>query len=519
MDTESVQNEEPSYGGDTSQVAIMNSRPQNTEEGVRVDCPGTVRVLEKTSVDISPEAKPREDRKMMFNNLTICESEQSIVYSGTDSRNSDIAAMSDFSDDEDGTQVEFRPGIPTGSVRDDSIKEESSLCDRPITNTVTAGDGQDSLDPNDTEYWNHFRRLTKQAFLLNDDSLADSKYPDAVKEVVRRSRLTIMALNEYDAPPFEQRTDDGTPGCSDSEDTSSQCMSTDDDSDDDFFQYNDWHNGMNTVMPGQTAEDTNRTVRNGNNNCAQYSAPENGNDTKSDVNLGPVGRAKSKFTTTEAGIEIYSLGVDYAKCDDIPVTKMIPVGVLDTDEHLVMRVSTITAEVSGLETSSHSNDAMNDSPGIQECACPERRRRDELSAHVDIQLLVDNNQRSMTVCCFGLCGITDRLSRPELDWCWDCVDRLVWGYCVSCVVTIVTKTRSLGIDLFTEGRCVYASTLGLVDVHVRAYDVIPVYVWMKENFKGGLNGVGSGMVRGRSGTVRSAAVVVLGHPCWLRVNP
>ena len=186
----------------------------------------------------------------------------------------------------------------------------------------------------------------------------------AVKEVVRRSRLTIMALNEYDAPPFEQRTDDGTPGCSDSEDTSSQCMSTDDDSDDDFFQYNDWHNGMNTVMPGQTADDTNRTVRNGNNNCAQYSAPENGNDTKSDVNLGPVGRAKSKFTTTEAGIEIDSLGVDYAKCDEIPVIKMIPVGVLDTDEHLVMRVSTITAEVSGLETSLYSNDAMNDSPGF-----------------------------------------------------------------------------------------------------------------------------------------------------------
>ena len=83
----------------------------------------------------------------------------------------------------------------------------------------------------------------------------------------------------------------------------------------------------------------------------------------------------------------------------------------------------------------------------------------------------------------------DRLNRPGLDWCWDCVDRLVWGYCVSCVVTIVTKTRSLGIDLFTEGRCVYASTLGLVDVHVRASDVIPVYVWMKGDFKGGLDKV------------------------------
>ena len=87
-----------------------------------------------------------------------------------------------------------------------------------------------------------------------------------------------MALNEYDAPPFEQRTDDGTPGCSDSEDTSSQCMSTDDDSDDDFFQNNEWHNGQNTVIPGKTADDANRTVRNGNNNCAQCSAPENEND-------------------------------------------------------------------------------------------------------------------------------------------------------------------------------------------------------------------------------------------------
>ena len=40
--------------------------------------------------------------------------------------------MSDFS-------VEFRPGPRTGSDRDGSIEEESSLCDRPITNTVTAG--------------------------------------------------------------------------------------------------------------------------------------------------------------------------------------------------------------------------------------------------------------------------------------------------------------------------------------------------------------------------------------------
>ena len=53
MDMESVQNEEPCYGGDASQVAIMNSRPQNTEGGVKVDCAGTAGVLERTLVDIS----------------------------------------------------------------------------------------------------------------------------------------------------------------------------------------------------------------------------------------------------------------------------------------------------------------------------------------------------------------------------------------------------------------------------------------------------------------------------------
>ena len=108
-DTVSVQNEEPSYGGNTSQIVSMYSKPQNTDEGVKVGCPETVCVFDKTLVDILPEAKPRENRKVVFNDWTICGNERSIVYSGTYSRNSDIAAMSDFSDDEDSSRVESRP--------------------------------------------------------------------------------------------------------------------------------------------------------------------------------------------------------------------------------------------------------------------------------------------------------------------------------------------------------------------------------------------------------------------------
>ena len=152
-----------------------------------------------------------------------------MVYSETDDRDSDIANISDFSDSDDQTQEEIRPGPRTGSDRCDSIGIVSEVCDRPVANTVTAEDDRDSLDPNDREYWTKFRLLTRRAFLLDDDCLSDSNFPEAVKDVVRRSRLTMMALDEYDAPPFEQRTDDGTPVCSDEGDNMDS-----DDSDDEY---------------------------------------------------------------------------------------------------------------------------------------------------------------------------------------------------------------------------------------------------------------------------------------------
>ena len=54
--------------------------------------------------------------------MTVLLKRNSSLYSGTDDRNSDIAAMSDFSDNDDETQEEFRPGPRTGSD-DGSIEE------------------------------------------------------------------------------------------------------------------------------------------------------------------------------------------------------------------------------------------------------------------------------------------------------------------------------------------------------------------------------------------------------------
>ena len=71
MDTGSIQTVKTFYGGDTSQV---------------------------------DRKSPQENRKVVFSDESVFGNKDSMVYSNTDSHNSDIAAMSDFSDDEDWSQ-------------------------------------------------------------------------------------------------------------------------------------------------------------------------------------------------------------------------------------------------------------------------------------------------------------------------------------------------------------------------------------------------------------------------------
>ena len=103
--------------------------------------------------------------------------------------------------------------------------------------------------------------------------------------------------------------------------------------------------------------------------------------------------------------------MEHVKCGEIPVTKLIPVRVLDTEEPLIMRVSTITSELSEVETSAYSENVINDIPVIKECVSPERRRREQLPAYADTQLVMSDYRRGVTDYCFGVCEqtvLTDR---------------------------------------------------------------------------------------------------------------
>ena len=59
--------------------------------------------------------------------------------------------------------------------------------------------------------------------------------------------------------------------------------------------------------------------------------------------------------------------MDHVKCGKIPATKLIPVGVLDTEKQLVMRVSMITSELSEVETIAYSETDINEPPAIKLC--------------------------------------------------------------------------------------------------------------------------------------------------------
>ena len=106
IDMKSEQNERPSYGDTTRRCVSDNNIPPNTEERDTIDYPWTYCLLERKSDDISSVVIQRNDREVQFNKVTIYGSEHSMVHSGTDGRNSDIGALSDFSDDDEETGVE-----------------------------------------------------------------------------------------------------------------------------------------------------------------------------------------------------------------------------------------------------------------------------------------------------------------------------------------------------------------------------------------------------------------------------
>ena len=444
---------------------------------------GSIQTVKTVYGGVASQAdSPQDTRGVVFCHEGTYGERDSMSYLSTNGHNSDIAAMSDFSDEEDGPREEdgphedAQPNIRTEWVSDDTIKKESNRCDRSVLDMSTTGVAPHSPDPNDKEYWTKFRLLTKQAFLLDDVKLSESDYPDAVKELVLKSRLTIMAINERDDTWLEQ---------SDYSDDECESSISDDDFRHKLEDYKDWHYNRSPVVDIRTTDGDCKSVRNADNTDGHGLTLELGIEDKIDLCSEPDARAKFELSPTEAVVKLDIFGVDCVTDGDVTVNRRNAAGDSDTHENEYIMVSMITVNEPRRGTSAH----IHRPPGMRDCVVTECGKQPDLSAYMDSALCNQDSLQNMTSNCFGVCGLTYRFNSPEFEWCVECVDKLIWGFLVSCVVSIVTKNRSVGIDVFIKGSGICVSTWGLPDDPITLCDVIHGCLWRTEDFKDVLNKV------------------------------
>ena len=162
------------------------------------------------------------------------------------------------------------------------------------------------------------------------------------------------------------------------------------------------------------------------------------------------------------------------------VTESVTAWAADTEEILVMNVSTVATEQSELREMVLCKTDKRGIPVYREECTPERRRPRIISPGALQQIEMSNNQWNCVDYCFGVCGKADSVNRSGTGSCWNCCCLIVWGYRVSCLVAIVIEDRLYGIHLFTEDRRVFTRGPGLVGNPVTPCDVIRVYTKMNE---------------------------------------
>ena len=373
--------------------------------------------------------------------------------------NSDIAAMSDFSEEEDeaweevGPCEDVQPNIRTDWVGEDTINsgEHSVLLATPteVTHNV--------MEHHDEDYWTNFRLLAKQAFKLDDVKLAASSYPDAVKELVVRSRLTIenypsadddsdSAISEYECPlNIEYKGD---------------------------WQYNTYTNGAEKRYYANNAEGHDLTL-------------EMEIEDKMDVCSEPDAQAKFELSPTKHVVALDNIEVNCIADGDVTVIRGNVDGDSDTHEDEFIRVSMISVD----ETRRDRSVDIHNSLGTRDCVIPECVTQPTLVAYGDSALCNKESLQIMRKYCFGLCGSTNQFHSTEFEWCVECVNRLIWGFLVSCVVSIVMRNRSVGTDVFSKGSDVIVSIWGLLDGLVILCDAMRECLWRLKDIKDTLNNV------------------------------
>ena len=425
--------------------------------------------------------------------------------------------VSDNSDDRGG-----RPR--TGNDQNIFSDEDSVFFDRPVAGSPTVGDwldGPSIINGIDVGCM----VIEELREMANDEAnFSVDSDPSPVKRIARELR---RAWAENNAKPVEERESCQVPGCqcngradymdwnsddmtetdyshcedySDYEETEADIMESISGEIDEEFLTDEALSNSESVSVKTVIDKDIWTVSNKTDNRGGRMMTGSDEDITSVDISKMINRPVTGSLLTCAGTNTDSPSGIYENNDKQPVTESLTARESDTEEPLVMTVSTVTMALSELSTSVCDDTDTGDIPVYNEYSIPDRRRPVKVLPDVNTQVVKSDNNWNSRDCCFGMCNKTDSVDRSGICLRWDFLRWLVWGYRASCLTAIVIKDGSHGIDLYTEESGVYTSGLGLLGDPMTPSDVIPVYAMMNGNFKGGLNNVmlkNKGSVDGR----------------------
>ena len=403
----------------------------------------------------------------------------------TNGHNSDIADMGDFSDGEEEQWEEVEPSEDVQTdVRTDCVgNDASNSCERselPRKPTVVT---PHDMEFHDEDYWTNFRLLAKQAFKLDNVKLAASDSPVAVKELVVRSRVTFQDIHDRADRWFAEKQELEDAG----EMVASNFLYSNKNRLEDFtIPIRDWCYKRSPIIDDQATDTAYNSVENADNAEGHDVTLEMDSLADNiDVCSDPDARAKFEVSPTKHVIALENIGVNCTTDGDVTVMRENVAGDTVADEEEYIRVSMISVDGKRKETSVHSPDSL----WIRDCVIPECETQPIVVAYGDSAMCDKESLQIMTTSCSGLCGSTHQFHNTDFEWCVECVNRLLWGFLVSCVVSIVGRDRSVGMDVFIKGCDVLVSIGALLDGLITPCDAMRPCFWRAKDFKDTLNNV------------------------------
>ena len=419
------------------------------------------------------EVEPSED--VQTDVRTECVVNDHMSSLSTIEHNSDIADMGDFSDEENEqwkeveTSEDVQTEVRTGGV-DNNASNSCARSELPKKPAVVI---PHCMEIHDEDYWTNFRFQAKQAFKLDNVALAESDFPIAVKELVVKSRVTMQDINDRAEREYEE--DEGWEAAGETVEPS--FFYNDTDRLEDFsIPISNWCRRRSPIVD----EEPTKTV------FGLVTDPKGMRNRFIMADVGDYFRdpdARARFELSQAKSAI-AMGIKYFNdTGGGGATGMGENVTGDTvaEENECIRVSMISVD----DHRTVQSDVKHDSLEIRDCAPPECATQPILAVIEDLTPCVKESLPSITTFCFGLCGSTNKFHSTDIEWCVKCVHKLLWGFIVSCVVSIVGRD----IDVFITGCDVLVSIGARLDGLITPCDAMRLSSWRTKDFKEMLNNV------------------------------